>query len=217
MRPETGLVCCAVNQEAAPLRRWLGTRRSIRVLVTGMGPDRARARVASALPRCQPSWVVSSGFAGGLNPRWSLNDVLYEGDVGFAFLQDLQAAGAHPARLLTSNRVLATARAKNRAWVETQADAVDMESAAIRTLCHDHGIPSATVRVVSDTASEDLPLDFNTCLGTDGRIRWIRLLRTVGQRPRVLLALLQFRPRLTRAAGALARVLARALPGSAPE
>jgi adenosylhomocysteine nucleosidase len=65
---------------------------------------------------------------------------------------------------------------KRRNYGETGADAVEMESAAIHAVCREHGILCATVRVISDTANEDLPLDFNVLAKPDHSLDYSKLL-----------------------------------------
>jgi adenosylhomocysteine nucleosidase len=93
----------------------------------------------------------------------------------------------------------------------TGADAVEMESGIIRKVCRAAGIPSATVRVISDAANEDLPLDFNAVLTRDYRINYVRLGWTVATHPWKIPALLRFQKQTSGAAEKLARVLIGAL------
>jgi adenosylhomocysteine nucleosidase len=82
---------------------------------------------------------------------------------------------------------------------QTGADAVEMESAAIQAVCAEAGVPCATVRVISDAAGEDLPLDFNRFTRPDYRLDFGRLLWAVVRTPAVVRPLLRLR-RTTRAA-----------------
>jgi len=42
--------------------------------------------------------------------------------------------------------------------------AVEMEGAAVAQVCHEHGIPFAVARVISDTADHAAPVDFSRFL-----------------------------------------------------
>jgi len=89
----------------------------------------------------------------------------------------------------------------------TGADAVEMESSVIRTLCREWKIPSATVRVISDTAEDDLPLDFNALMTSDDRIHLGKLALAVFSSPRRFPQLLAFQRQTLTAARELGRVL----------
>jgi adenosylhomocysteine nucleosidase len=183
------------------------------VLLTGIGRRNAERTLRAALTRDLWGRVVSCGFAGGLNPALRVGDVLFDADEASRLEPVLRQAGARPARFHHVDRVIATAAGKKALWEATEADAVDMESAIIRQLCRRHQIPSATVRVISDAAHEDLPLDFSAFLTPDERLHYGRLLGRVFRSPSTLLGLL----RLQRAARLAARRLADILEASLRE
>lgn len=206
------LVCFAVPDEARPFRRL--QPRGTRVLVTGMGPIHARERLQQHLASrpTPPKWIVTAGFAGALNPRFSTSDIVFDADPASGLGPRLLAVGALPATFHASPRVATTAEAKRSLRTTTQADAVEMESGPIRALCQSLGIPSATIRVISDTADEDLPLDFNDLMGPDGQIAMGRLIRAVLCSPGRIPALIQLGRTSSRAAHTLARTLVACLP-----
>ena len=86
-----------------------------------------------------------------------------------------------------------------------------MESNIIRQICRAAQIPSATVRVISDTAQEDLPLDFNRCLTADARLDYVRLAARVLASPHRLGGVLALWRHSRQAAHTLAEVLARVM------
>lgn len=48
--------------------------------------------------------------------------------------------------------------------VELDLAAVEMESAAIAQVCHEHGVPFAVLRIISDSADDDAAQDFSAFL-----------------------------------------------------
>ena len=148
------LICFAVKEEMKffPCQPWKSG--NIQVWVTGIGRCNAAESIRDAIARVQPERVISSGFAGGLNPRLKCGDILYEQDYDAGFGRELEELGAIPARFHCQRRVAITAAEKSALWNETGADAVEMESSVIRTICREFKIPSAAVRVISDDARQ---------------------------------------------------------------
>jgi adenosylhomocysteine nucleosidase len=201
------LVCFAIKEEAAPLRAFVHHNPSVSMLITGMGKRNAVKAVERFLGQRSPSLVLTCGFAGGLDPALASGTVIYEEDETPDLARELERLGARRARFYCASRIAVT-RGEKRALRETEgADVVEMESGHIRALCRLRRIPSVTVRVISDTADEDLPLDFNAFLTPDSQISYMRmglaLLRSPGSIPR----LLAMRRRTLRAAESLTTVL----------
>lgn len=213
-RPDpTSVLCCfAVRPEA----RFFSLP-NVRRLITGIGSRPARLAFQAELGRCLPRLVLSCGFAGGLNPRHPAGTVLFQADRDSGLDGLLAAAGAWPGRFCTSDRVLVTAQEKQALGQASGADAVEMESDAIRSPCRGLGVPSATIRAVSDTALEDLPLDFNRLVNAAGRVSPGRVVLELLRRPGRVPALLRLRRQTELAARNLGAVLSRVLaPGSSP-
>jgi adenosylhomocysteine nucleosidase len=121
----------------------------------------------------------------------------------------LFAAGAKPATFFCADHIATTAAEKKQLREETGADAVEMESEAIHTVCRERGIPCATVRVISDTATEDLPLDFNRLSKPDQSVDYAKLFLAVAKSPGKIGALMELQRKTRFAAEQLAAVLAK--------
>ena len=156
--------------------------------------------------RLQPKRVITAGFAGGLNPNLRNGMVLYEDDDA-DFSEDLEDLGAIKARFYCHRRVATTAEEKLALWKSTGADAVEMESSVIRTICREFGIPSVTIRVISDDARLDLPLDFNELMTSEDRINFLKLIGAVLRRPSRIPKLIEFQRQTVEAARHLGAVL----------
>lgn len=207
------LVCFAVPPEATPFRRALREHglRGVEVVVTGMGATRARDVTAQALDRHPRSLVLTAGFAGALDPALRIGQVVFEADAhtpsGATIAAALQRAGARPARFHCADRVAVTAADKAQLRQSTRADVVEMESAAIRALCRQRGIPSATIRAISDEAAVDLPIDFNAVVDETQQLRPWKMARWILRHPASLGGLIQLQRHTQQAARALAQTL----------
>jgi len=151
--------------------------------------------------------VLTCGFAGALNPDLTLGTVLFSCDDAPHLQPRLVAAGARPARFHCANRVASTAAEKRVLWDATHADAVEMESQTIGDICREQQIPSATIRVILDTADEDLPLDFNFLMTADQQMDYRKLAFSLAKSPSKIAALLRLQKQSKAAAEKLAAVL----------
>jgi adenosylhomocysteine nucleosidase len=216
------LVCFALKEEAAPFRKIAAAKSGISILLTGIGRKNAEKSVREFLATNSPELVLTCGFAGGLNPDLKLGDVIFEtvnaplappsgervsGRTGEGLVSKLIAAGAKPAKFFCADRIATPVAEKKKLRAETGADAVELESGAIHAVCRERGIPCATVRVISDTAGEDLPLDFNQLFKPDMSLDYGKLAWAVMKSPGKIGALLKLQKRTRFAAEQLADIL----------
>lgn len=206
------LICFALKEEAAPFQKIAAARPGTALLIVGIGRKNAESCVRNFLPDINPGLVLTCGFAGALDADLKLGDVVFEiapDDDPLAELADaLAAAGARPGKFFCADRVATTIAEKEKLRAETGADAVEMESAAIHAVCRERGVPCATVRVISDTAGEDLPLDFNALAKPDRSLDFGKLAWKIVRSPGKVAALLELRKKTNFAAARLAAVLA---------
>ncbi len=210
----TALICFALKEEAGPFRKIAAGKPDVSLLIVGIGRQNAeksaRAFLASRAGG-PPDLVLTCGFAGGLNPDLKIGDVVYEAPESSTFnpqlLTRLIAAGAGAAKFFCADRIATTVAEKNTLRAETGADVVEMESAAIHAVCRERGIPCVTVRVISDTAHEDLPLDFNALAKPDKSMDFGKLFLAIAKSPGKIGALMQLQKKTSHAANRLAAVL----------
>jgi adenosylhomocysteine nucleosidase len=205
------LICFAVKEEAAPFLKNSGRFPSAKILVTGMGRKNSERALLQSLPQNLPDLVLTCGFAGALDPRLKIGDVVFEADTESRLAPALQEAGATPAKFHCSSRVATTIAEKTALRKSTSADVVEMESAFIRQLCREKKIPSATIRAISDSALDDLPLDFNELMTDDDTLSFSKLAVALMKSPRKIPQLMQLQKNTRLAAQKLAGVLEKLL------
>jgi nucleoside phosphorylase len=205
------VVCFALKEEAAPFHKIAARHPGVSTLIVGIGRTNAEKAVRNFLAggaSVPPSLVLTCGFAGGLNPDLKAGEVVFEfGHRQLEIENRLLAAGARPAKFFCADRIATTAMEKWKLHVDTGADAVEMESAAIHAICAEKNIPCVTIRVISDTAHEDLPLDFNALAKPDKNLNFSKLAWAIAKSPGKIPKLMELGRKTNFAARQLAGVL----------
>jgi adenosylhomocysteine nucleosidase len=114
--------------------------------------------------------IVSVGFCGALDPALQIGDIVISGE----FPEELGASFVQ-GDVFSVDRVAISAEEKRELRASTQAAVVEMESGAVARKAREWNVPFGCVRVVSDVADEDLPLDFNRYRDRDGRFNRVRI------------------------------------------
>jgi adenosylhomocysteine nucleosidase len=185
-------------------------------VVTGMGAANA-TRVADAVISKSYSVCIISGFAGALKSSVKLGDIVASEKVQHHasrqteicdtdLLTHASENGAtRIATLLTTDHVVNTATEKNR--LSAFAEAVDMESFAILHAANKKNVPTAVVRVVSDSFDRDMPAELDTILDPQGNVKIAGVIRYVAKHPLMVPALVRLGRDSKTAAEALAHFL----------
>lgn len=201
------LVVAALGRELRALSR--KPHAELELLETGEGVTNAERSLEAWLEQGSARAVLSIGFAGALSTELQVGDLVVAKTVhgsNAAPDSELLAAAArvrlegavHFGTALTSERILWQAsekRALAAALGARDIGFVDMESAAIATVCARRGVPFLIARSVSDLLDEDLPLDFNQCRDQGGRVSSSKVMKAALLRPSSFGGLLELRRR----------------------
>ncbi|HEY2037394.1 MAG TPA: hypothetical protein VGG96_10295 [Steroidobacteraceae bacterium] len=199
--------------------------------VSGIGRA-AAAAAARRLVLAGATALSSFGMAGGLDPTLICGTVLLPEEVVIGddsgsgdtvlptsreWRQRLRAALPDSCivctgRLLTSARPIGQPRAKADAWRHAGAAAVDMESAAIAQVAGQAGVPFIALRVIVDTAADELPVAV-LAASLGGRLRVGRLIGGLLRAPGEVGALIRLSARYRIASRVLAAVAGPGSPG----
>jgi len=166
--------------------------RRIAWCVGGVGSDRARRAARLLVAGHRPRFLVTAGFAGGLDPGLARGAIVHPDRVvadngGHAIdFAAVPGAGDSPPRptIVTVGDVVATAEAKRRLAAASGAGLVDMESRAVAEVARESGLPCLAIRVVSDDAGTDLPREVARLARPQSAMRRLgAALGAVGRRP----------------------------------
>jgi nucleoside phosphorylase len=200
---------------------WLNGRVSV-LVANGPGPKLAGQAVDVARGREELNGLVSTGFCGALDPALKPLDIFVAAellDVGQALMPAAgipagfgkagSRAGSRRERLphqtgtlLSIDRVAITAAEKSELR-KSGAAAIEMEAAAVAAKAKEHNLPFYCIRVITDTAGENLPLDFNRMRDANGRFSRSKIVAAAFRKPMVFPKLLKFNKRCKNAAQAL--------------
>ena len=183
------------------------------LVADGPGPMLAGNAARVALERVLPGGVLSTGLCGALDGGLAPGNVVIASEVldGQGHTWSGKIPGRNSAgpdrrpvvKLLSIDRVANTAAEKLDLAVKTGAAIIEMEAAGVAASAAEQGLPFFCVRAVSDTASEDLPLDFNRFRDLQGRFSRGRIAAACMLRPWLAPGLIRFDSQCRRAADRL--------------
>src|SRR5215813_184168 len=174
--------------------------------LTGIGPAAANSKICG-LTWCEGLDIcISSGFAGALRPEYSVGDVLVAKEVVVDDSRRKALGGriAAPIRLIklanesgaktverfySSSVTLQTAAEKES--LGSLADAVEMESFEVLGEALAWLNEAIAIRAISDTSSEDLPLDFDAVVTGQGELSVARLAGEIVRKPSAIPGLIR--------------------------
>lgn len=136
--------------------------RSVAVFHTGVGEKSCRARIEKFLRRQQFKYLISTGFAGALDPELRVGDLLLAENFSSPELLnsphlDFTGGKLFVGKLATVPVVIDSKFERDRWAADSDAAAVDMETKFIAAACAAHRIPTLSLRVMSDTRAEPFP------------------------------------------------------------
>lgn len=126
------------------------------VVCGGIGPEAARRATGTLIAIHKPQLIVSAGFAGGLDRSLHAGDVFCPGLVIDASDGSRFEAGGGSGQLVSFSTIAGTAQ-KAKLAKAYQAQAVDMEAAAVARAASCHGVPFCAVKAISDELDFEMP------------------------------------------------------------
>ena len=188
-------IVAALEREVSPLvKHWRIAKRTYdgcdfkffehedKILICGgIGAEPGRRATEAAIQLYNPKLMISAGFAGALDPKLKVGDILI-----LAFVIDANdgsrlGTGTGSGALVSSPSIAGPGQ-KAKLATAYGADAVDMEGAAVGRGAQTHGVPFMAVKSVSDEFDFELP-PMQKFVGTSGQFRNVAFAMFVTVRP----------------------------------
>jgi adenosylhomocysteine nucleosidase len=204
------------------------------VVESGVGQENAGRAANVLIEVFKPKRLISAGYAGGLAKRLKQFNVCFpeilvrESDgktlyvsnsipENIGTLADYKKTSSVSEKLngklilLTTDVVVGSPKQKLLLYHQTGAELVDMETFAVADVCQKRRIPMLAVRIILDTADEQIPKDIQRILknAEKGVARLTgSVLGSICSRPSSMLDLFSLRQRALRATDKLAKHIA---------
>ena len=150
----------AMEFESAGFRAAQCRRLCVSIWTLGVTGQRSAAALKRMIESSRPEIVVSAGFSGALQPGLEVGTIVI--GENFSDPQIVRALRIFPdyqiGPILTVPDILESSEAKASAGAGSGALAGDLESAHLHQVCCEANIPMLSVRTISDTLEQDLPL-----------------------------------------------------------
>ena len=186
----------------------------VTILHTGVGAKNCNERVEALLHKTRPRIVISSGFAGALIEDLHVGDLLLAENFSDRHLltnaeRILRNHKPKVVELFTSKSIADSVAERNQIASASGAAAVDMETSTIVGICHAHGVPSLSLRAISDSPTEPFPAPPSVLFDIERqRPNYGRLIRYLLRYPASIASLAQFGRRIVRIRAVLTDAIA---------
>ena len=198
----------------------------VALVESGVGQEKAGAATEVLIDVFEPKRILSTGYGGGLAKRLKRFNVCFpemlmrQSDGARLDLSEpvpklVAQAESGPIEgklvLLTTDHVVASPKEKRSLGLKTGAELVDMETFAVAEVCRKHDVPFLSLRIILDTAEEELPQDVQRIM-KNAEIGGARLAGTVlgslFSRPSSMIDLFSLKQRALEATDRLAKRIA---------
>lgn len=163
-------------------------KQNIVLVRSGVGRQRAGDAALQVINRFQPKVLISTGYAGAVQPELNVGDLVIADSILEAkekYFPDPDWLGR--ARgifcpdgvkvvvggLLTVDSVVHDPAGKRELGESYSVQAVEMETSAIAKVAEEKGLPLLSIRAISDRLDQEL-LDSSSFLGSDGEISTLK-------------------------------------------
>jgi adenosylhomocysteine nucleosidase len=171
----------------------------------GIGAEAARRAAEAMIALYSPAAIYSTGFAGALDPKLKVGDILLPRrlvDAGDGSCVEMEIGGG----VLVSFGAVAGKAQKEKLREAFSAHAVDMEAGAVARAAQLRGVRFAVVKVISDEFDFDLP-ETERFVDANGRFLEARFALFAAIRPWLWVRVLRLAANSGRAARALSEWL----------
>jgi len=172
----------------------------MRVICSGDGHNLAATLTHAIAEGC--GGLISFGVAGGLDPQLKPGTCIIGSEIitergrmptDHQWSQRLLQALPNPVHgaLVGVGAPVADAHSKRALHLKTGAVAVDMESHIVADVAATHRLPMAAIRVITDPAKRTIPNVALAAMRPNGTVDVLAVMRSLLQKPRDLIALMQ--------------------------
>ena len=209
----------ALRAESSEFVAQLADEKMIRqavVLHTGVGQKKCQDKIEEFLRHSRPDFLISSGFAGGISQHLQTGDLICGENFSdrqlLSTAERILGSAVRPINILTTTEIIDSAAQRAEQARASRAAAVDMETEFIARACAARGIRMLSLRVISDSVRDPLPLPISILFNLEKqRTDPVKLSGHLLKHPTAILRLIRFSRQIARARSTLAQALMKLL------